>query len=135
VIAIRHLLRYHRRLALWVIVLALALKVVVPGGYMVGTEGGSITVQLCSGYGPQTMVVAMPGMAHHSEKKGDHGKSEMPCAFSGLSGPSLAAVDPLLLLAAIAFILLTVFRLADRPAVRRALPYLRPPLRGPPAQA
>nr|WP_244647013.1 DUF2946 family protein [Sphingomonas sp. CFBP 8760] len=111
------------------------MKVFVPAGYMASVSAGSITIELCSGYGPQKMVVAMPGMMHHPGQKGEDGKAEMPCAFSGLSAPSLAGADPLLLAVAIAFVILTVFRIAARPASPGAPFYLRPPLRGPPTHA
>ena len=134
--ALRHHLLRHRLLAAWLVAAALMMKVLVPSGYMLGTStAGSITIELCSGYGPQKMIVAMPGMAHHPDKKGEHGKAEMPCAFSGLSAPSLAGADPLLLAVAIAFVIFTVFRIATRPALPGTPSYLRPPLRGPPAHA
>lgn len=133
--ALRHHLLRHRLLAAWLIAAALLMKVLVPAGYMASVSAGSITIELCSGYGPQKMAVPMPGMTHHPDQKGEHGKAEMPCAFSGLSAPSLAGADPLLLAVAIAFVIVTVFRIAVRPALPNAPFYLRPPLRGPPAHA
>jgi hypothetical protein len=120
-------------LAVWLATLALLVKVAVPAGYMIGTEHGTITIELCSGTGPMTMTMAMPGMAHH-DPKSDHDKAEQPCPFSGLSAPSLAAADPILLAIAITFIVATVFRSTARPVVR-APAFLRPPLRGPPARS
>lgn len=103
----------------------------MPAGYMPMFSGNVIMIELCSGYGPVKMTMAMPGMADHHDKNSEHGKSEMPCGFSGLSTPSLAGADPLLLVLAIAYIVATVFRSA--PLTRVTLPtYLRPPLRGPP---
>ena len=133
--ALRHHLLRHRLLAAWLVAAALLMKVLVPAGYMASVSAGSITIELCSGYGPQKMVVEMPGMTHHPDQKGEHSKAEMPCAFSGLSAPSLAGADPLLLAVAIAFVILTVFRIAARPALPGAPSYLWPPLRGPPAHA
>jgi hypothetical protein len=119
-----------------VLACALAMKILVPAGFMPVVSGGRVTIEICGGTVPvQTvmapmMAMAMPGMAHHSGKS-DHQEREMPCAFSGLTAPSLAAVDPVLLAIAIAFIVGLVFR------VRTAVPiaaqaHLRPPLRGPP---
>jgi hypothetical protein len=115
---------------------ALVMKVLVPAGFMPVVSGGRVTIEICGGIAPAPTVMApmmamtMPGMAHHSGKS-DHQEREMPCAFSGLSAPSLAAVDPVLLAIAIAFIVGIVRH------VRTAVPiatqaYLRPPLRGPP---
>ena len=129
----RYLLR-HRALAACLVALALLMKVLVPTGYMLGTSAGSITVEVCSGYGPMKMTMPMPGMAHHQGDKGDHGKAEQPCAFSGLSAPSLAAADPILLALAIAFIIATAF-LAPIPVLVRAWAFLRPPTTGPPAHS
>ncbi|RDE07548.1 hypothetical protein DVW87_06940 [Sphingomonas aracearum] len=117
-------------MAVWLLLLTLFMKVVVPSGYMVGAAGGAFSIELCPGYEPQKPM-AMPGGEHHPDTP-DHGKAEMPCAFAGLTAPSLAGADPLLLAAAIVFIVRTVFRTAsDREPGRRRL-HLRPPLRGPP---
>ncbi len=113
---------------------ALVMKVLVPAGFMPVVSAGRLTIEICAGTAPAPMTMAttmsMPGMAHHSGKS-DHQEREMPCAFSGLTAPSLAAVDPVLLAIAIAFIVGLVRH------VRTAVPiaaqaYLRPPLRGPP---
>ena len=132
----RRFLLDHRRLAAGLVLLALAMKLLVPTGYMIGSAGGSITVELCSGTTRQTVTMAMPGMAHHGgDKMPEHGKAEMPCAFAGLVAPALGGADPLLLAVAIAFIVATVFRLPAPCRATRAPPHLRPPLRGPPLAA
>lgn len=136
--AIRHFLA-QRHLAVLICVAALLLKLLVPTGYMIDSDHGRITITICSGTGPATMTMEMPGMhgdtaghvADHGKSK-DHGKAEMPCAFSGLSAASLGAIDPIQLAALIAFVLTlgliaTILSAPSRPA------YLRPPLRGPPA--
>jgi hypothetical protein len=131
----QHLLR-HRLLAAWLIAAALLMKVLVPTGYMVSATPGAIAIELCSGYGP--VLVAPPttdgmGHRHHHPKSGKETK-EPPCAFSALSAPSLSGGDPILLLAAIPFIVLIALRLPE-PGVARASDFLRPPLRGPPIPA
>jgi len=131
--AIRHHVLHHRWLAVWLIALTLLMKIVVPNGYMLGSSNGAITSEICSGYGPVTMTMAMPGMAHHDDKP-DHGKAEQPCAFAGLNAPAMSGADPLLLALVVAFIVATVFRTVVPPAPRQ-FTRLRPPLRGPPATA
>ena len=126
----RHHVLQHRRLVACLIALALLMKVLVPTGYMLGTSAGSITVELCSGYGPMTM--RMPGMAHHQSENGGHGKAEQPCAFSGLSAPLLGVADPTLLALVLAFIVATAFRASARDLVQTPA-FLRPPTTGPPA--
>jgi len=135
--AFRDHLRRHRRLAAWLLTLALLLKMLVPSGYMLDTSGRSIGLVLCSGMAP-ARVVAMPhtamhGMAHHNghDGKKDGQTAEQPCAFAGLNAASLPAADPILLALAIAFIVATTVRYAGQKLVR-ARAYLRPPLRGPP---
>ena len=108
------------------------MRIAIPAGFMPMFSGNSVTIQLCSGYGPMTM--AMPGMADHHDKQGEHGKQDVPCGFAGLAAPSLAGADPILLAIAIAFVIASGF--LPIPPRRVALPfYLRPPLRGPPTTA
>jgi hypothetical protein len=125
---VRRLILNHRTISAWLIACALMMKILVPGGFMPVVSAGAMTIQICAGAAPVKM--AMPGMAHHQDKS-DHQAREMPCAFSGLSAPSLAAVDLMILALAIAFILGRVFRSKQRSPVA-APAYLRPPLRGPP---
>lgn len=129
---LRHHLREQRWLALWLVGLALAMRIAVPAGYMPMFSGKTVAVALCSGYGP--MQMAMPGTVSHPDKPGEHDKSAAPCGFSGLATPSLGGVDPIVLVLAIAFIIATAVITVPP---RRVVPatYLRPPLRGPPITA
>jgi hypothetical protein len=134
VVALRRLLLAHRHVAALICLAALALKLVVPSGYMFASEHGRITVTICSGVAGKTMTMEMPGMQDghpgHGKSK-EHGK-EMPCAFSSLTAQALAGADPILLLIAIAFVMALGLRSPPR-SVQRQTPYLRPPLRGPPS--
>ena len=113
----------------------LLLKLLVPTGYMIDSDHGRFAITICSGVVPARMTTDMPGMhgdmPDHGKSK-DHGNAEMPCAFAGLSAAVLSPVDPIQLVALIAFVLAiglteTVPPVPSRPA------FLRPPLRGPPA--
>jgi hypothetical protein len=133
--AIRHLLA-HRRSAAFLCTLALLLKLLVPAGYMLAADHGRLSLIVCSGVAPPpapaTEMSAMHAdMADHDRGSG-HGKTEMPCAFAGMTAAALAATDPLQLAALIAFVVAggMLWRAPDRP---RAVARLRPPLRGPPA--
>jgi len=131
--AIRHLLA-QRHLAVLLCVATLLLKVLIPTGYMVASDHGRIAITLCPGAGPVTMS-DMPGM--HGDmpdhgKSGDHGKAEMPCAFSSLSAAVTDAIDPVQLASLIAFILAVGVVATRMPAPARPA-FLRPPLRAPPA--
>lgn len=131
---LRRFLLAHRHLAALVCVAALAMKLLVPSGYMLSSGHGRMAITICSGVASASANMDMPGMGtgdDHGQPK-EHGKAEMPCAFSSLLAQALAAVDAILLLAAIAFII-RVGRLPAARAARPATRYLRPPLRGPPA--
>lgn len=128
---LRHLVLANRPFACAVLALALLLKIVIPAGFMPATSNGQLVVSVCSGMGPTTMVMTIPGIAHKADGDGHGSKPEQPCAFAGFAAPSLAAADLFLLAAAILFVL----ALGMRPLVLPAStvpPYLRPPLRGPP---
>ena len=133
-LTIRRLLA-QRYFAVLVCAATLLLKLVVPAGYMIGSEHGRITIELCSGVAPRAVAMAMPGMhgdmSDHGKSK-DHGKAEMPCAFAGLSAASLGAMDPIQLVALIAFVMAVGLSSTVLPAIIRRS-YLRPPLRGPPS--
>src|SRR3546814_5427229 len=86
----------HRWLAVWLAGAALMMKVLVPAGFMPTVSSGAILVQLCSGQGLQTAMLEIPGQSGDHDPA-DHKQAEMPCAFSGLSSPALAAADPVLL--------------------------------------
>lgn len=144
--SLRRLLSDHRALALWLAALALAVRLLVPAGFMVGIVDGRPVLQLCSGYGPvapppMTMPMAHDGPVAHDghHRGGDHDRSghaaaDMPCPYAALAQAATTPVDPALLLLAIAFAMGLASRATPRPAVRdRAR--LRPPLRGPPLAA
>lgn len=133
--AVRHLLA-QRHFAVLLCAATLLLKLLVPTGYMIDNSSGHLNITICSGFGPAaTTMMDMPGMhgamPNHGKSK-DHGKAEMPCAFSGLSAAMLGSIDPVQLAALIAFILALGLIATVPPAPSRPA-YLRPPLRGPPA--
>lgn len=135
--ALRLRLKLHRWLAAWLIVAALAVKVVVPAGFMPVFSAHSIMIQMCSGSGPQQMTMAMPDMpatGDHAPGKSGQGGKDMPCGFGGLAAPLVAAADPVLLAVALWYILAA--GLSERAGgIAASIRYLRPPLRGPPHTA
>ena len=120
--------------AMWaLVVLTLAMKLIVPVGFMPHLSAGGIELVVCNGMEPPPMA-HMPMMAGHHHDHGGPQKPDAPCPFAGLSAPTLGGADPVQLAIAIAAIL--VAGLAAIVAVRvRAITYLRPPLRGPPIRA
>ncbi|MBU7579909.1 MAG: DUF2946 family protein [Porphyrobacter sp.] len=134
-IRLRALIRDHARLTLVLLVLALAVKAAVPAGFMLSAGGDRfLTVTICSDASgtPKQMQIAIPGKQDSGGDHSDAGTKATHCAFSGLGHSALGGTDPLLLAAALAFILLIGF--ASLPALpARDTPFLRPQLRGPPA--
>lgn len=104
------------------------MKVVVPAGFMPVAGPGQIMVLVCTQFGPQHVAIDVPGMP---AKPGDGAKMDQPCAFAGLGLAWLPGADPVLLAAALGFILALSFAAVVVPRLART-PRLRPPLRGPP---
>lgn len=128
----RVFLKEHRWLALWLIATALAAKALVPAGYMLGETGGkTLTMVICDGSGPATMTVDIPMDPDHA-KPSDGGKQD--CAWSGLGHAMLGGADPVLLLAALAFLLALGFAPAATPVLRPRA-FALPPAQGPPTHA
>jgi hypothetical protein len=137
--AVRHLLA-QRHVALWLCAVTLLLRLLVPAGYMIGSDQGQVAIVACPGVVAPAPTATMPAMHHavdgerHDHRPGGHSAVEMPCAFAGLSAAMLGAVDPVLLAGLIVFLLRRGF-VATRVAMPGAVRHVRPPLRGPPALA
>lgn len=125
----RGLILSHRWCAAALIALALAMKLVVPAGYMPVERGGTITVMVCTGMGQQQVEIGVPGIP--AKPDGASRVAGQPCAFAGLGLDMLPGVDPVLLAGALAFILALGFVGVAVVRVDRAR-QLWPPMRGPP---
>jgi hypothetical protein len=129
--ALRRLFRVCPMLAALIVAAALAVRVLVPAGYMPTLDNGSVVIGICSGYGPKMMAVTIPGLeqtGHHGDE-GDQARS--PCAFADLALPMIGGADAIQLAEALLFIL-AVALLLTVTLPPRAASWLRPPLRGPP---
>ena len=130
--SLRAFLRHYPVIGLLLVTAALILRFAVPSGYMPTFDHGRIGLVICTGTGPMPAMMATHGKMHEMPgKAGDDGKGGQPCAFAGLSFPSLAAADAVLLALALIFVMASGVRPLVPPALRRAA-FLRPPLRGPP---
>lgn len=119
--------------------LALAMKVLVPPGYMAApaeAEGGApFALVLCTAQGP-IPAAALPDAAHDDDSKvpadGDDGARHSPCVFaghaSGAAGPELLSVS------AATFAAYAPPSTAERPSIAPGRGLAAPPLpaRGPP---
>lgn len=132
---LRRLARDHACIAALLLAAVLALRVLVPAGFMpMAGADGRLTVMVCSGEGSRAMTIVIPGLGEGRGKPApaDRDKAGGPCAFAGHAAPWLSSVDPVLLIAALAAVaMLALF--ASRPFALRTAAHLRPPLRGPPA--
>jgi len=144
--ALRHHLSLHRWPAAWLVAFALAVRLLVPAGYM--PMAGAAGLEICAGQNADLRAMsamagpaAMPGMAmdHAMPMKGmDHGKA-MPgyhdhdCGFGAAIGG--AADLPVLilpaLLAPVALPVAFVRQMLVRPGLGLAAP--PPPKTGPPS--
>lgn len=128
---LRAIVMHDRRSATLLIVLAIALKALVPAGYMIASEARVLTIAVChdaSGSGSaRDVVIPM------KDKGGVPGKpSKGECPYGALAMAGLPGADAVLLALAIAFLIALGFAPQSVPRVSRPA-FLRPPLRGPPA--
>jgi hypothetical protein len=133
---LRVFLGSHRRLAALLVALALCMKALVPGGYMIAGDARVLTIEICADAtgGAMTKQIVVPHHAAPGEAQGDHGKASGTCPYAGLAMAGLAGADAVLLVLALGFILALGFA-AQRAAQPRRPTHIRPPLRGPPALA
>lgn len=132
---LRTFFQAHGRMALAFALAALAMKALLPAGFMLSMHGDRVlTVTICADASgtPKQMQIALPtrgDLPGDPSKKAEAGK---PCPFSGLGHGALGGADLRLLAGALAFILLLGLAQPQAPP-RRAAAFLRPPLRGPPS--
>lgn len=131
---LRAFLRDHRALAIMMMALALSVKLLIPQGYMVGTDQRVLTVQLClDGASHETVRIAIPTSGKSQDgDSGGHGDSDGQCAYSSLAMGAMGGADAPLLAIALAFLLALGFA-PVRTVLRGRLSHILPPLRGPPA--
>lgn len=130
--ALRQTLLHYRGLALCLVALALAMKALVPGGFMLHAEARVVTLAICGDASGAhlTRQVVVPQRETPQDRAAQHAKGTS-CPYSALDMAGTPGTDPVLLGLALAFIL--AIGLAPFAAPRLATRvYLRPPLRGPP---
>jgi hypothetical protein len=132
---LRAFLLDRKRLALLLVALALAMKALVPGGFMLGAQSQVLTVSICADSSGThlTREIVVPREGGEKDTVSQHAKGA-PCAFSALGMDGLVGADPILLALALAFILAIGLAPLAAPTFE-ARTHLRPPLRGPPLTA
>lgn len=132
--AFRLFLHDHRRFAVLLMALALAMKALMPAGYMVAADGAQVlTITICADAqgGSYTKQIVVPHSGKHAAPAE---QAKDACPYSALSMATLGGADATLLALALVFILALGFVAAPRLRLEQTL-RLRPPLRGPPATA
>jgi hypothetical protein len=132
---LRQFLLKRRRLALWLVAFALALKALVPAGYMVREQGTLLTIAICGDASGThvTRQIVVPQRDTTAVDGAQHAKSTV-CPYSVLDMAGGIGADSILLGLALVFIL--ALGLAPHGAPEPlARPHVRPPLRGPPLAA
>ncbi|WP_226636215.1 DUF2946 family protein [Novosphingobium profundi] len=131
--ALRSLLARRLWLFALVIAMALAMKALVPTGFMIESAGAKVlTVEICDSQGhTRLQKIALPGKPDTSSQQQQHAKAAKECPFTALSAHALGHADPALLALALAFILALDFLPAPPLRLVRAR-YWTPPLRAPP---
>ncbi len=114
--------------------LSLAVKAVVPVGFMVGTQSRVVTVEFCADSTGERMLRQITIPLDHSHDRQETSKTSQGCAFSSLGAGGLAAQAPALIAAAIAFVLAMGFGPVTLPLIGD-FPHIRPAPRAPPARA
>lgn len=134
--SLRAFLHDHRALVGLLVALALAMKALLPAGYMLGAQGRHLTVEICSDASGKhlTRQIVIPTNGSAQERQAAQTKAEGTCPFSALAMGAVGGADPALLLVALAFILQLGFAPVTA-LLRQRRTYLRPPLRGPPVLA
>lgn len=134
--ALRTMIRAYPRLAALLLALALAMKALVPGGYMVGAGTRSLTLEICADSLGQhlTRQITVADTKPHTADVAKADMAKKPCTFAAHAAPLLGGADGWLLAGALAFILALGFAPAHAPLLRRRTNHLPPPC-GPPALA
>lgn len=132
---LRQILLNRSKWALWLVAVALAMKALVPGGYMIGAQDKVLTIAICGDAtgGHLTRQVVLPQRESSQERAAQHAKSAA-CPFSALDMAGTPGLDPILLGLALAFILAVGLAPLAAPELTPRS-HLRPPLRGPPVFA
>jgi len=133
--ALRAMIRANPRLAALLLALALAMKALVPAGYMVSSSR-SLSIEICADSLGQriTKQITVANTKPHAADMAKADMAKKPCTFAAHAAPLLGGADGWLLAAALAFILALGFAPAHAPLLRRSAQLLPPPC-GPPAFA
>lgn len=122
---LRRSFRDHPRLLLWLAVLAFAVKLLVPAGYMPVVDAGRVAIVTCPG------VTASHHMPRGHDAPAKHDAPDTPCAFTGLGASAIGTAEPVARTIGVVLAVVIAARPPSAPPTRDAGRW-RPPLRAPP---
>jgi hypothetical protein len=133
---LRALIASNRLAFALMLAFALAMKALVPAGFMVSSTARTLTLEICADASGQrlTKQVTIGQTAPHAADLAKADMAKKPCTFAAHAAPLLSGADGWLLALALAFILALGYTPRRTPRFRRAT-YLLPPASGPPALA
>lgn len=135
--SLRQLQHRYRAIAAMIVLCAIAARLIVPSGFMLGgaTANGLPVIEICSGTGAMSIAApvdaALPDGQAPADGQHDHGGNDHPCAFAAASAAVdlVAIIHPLPISVAVAAAPLAMLSFA-RPGLGLAAP--PPPKTGPP---
>jgi hypothetical protein len=132
--SLRNLIHARPIFAIFILVMALSVKLAVPSGYMISAGSKTITVGLCTdGMGATQTTIDIPMDPASRDAPTHKAGTDISCAFSVLSMGAIGAADPVLLAGALAFILLLGTIFIQQMFAQKGVRW-HPPLRGPPVR-
>lgn len=128
---IRHLLQTRSTWFAVLFMLALAMKALVPNGYMVSADSQTITIKICNGLGDAEQTIDIPMNTNTNDHDSGSNMTSEACSSSSVSQSTMTTIDPVQLSLALSFIML-IGLVVQTAILSGRSPRLRPPLRGPP---
>ncbi len=119
-----------RNIAAALIVLALAMRVLVPSGWMPSAERG-FALTICTGMDTQTVWMDKSGKLHKEDPAKGKSVEHSPCAFAGAAAPADLAIATLAA-ASVSLVSIEAPMVAQAVSVGHGLAAPPPPSIGPP---
>jgi len=114
------------------VIMALIMKVLVPGGFMPGFNNGTFAAEICAEWSGTGSIEQLADTHHKSgDDDKEHTRVSHVCPYATLVMAAVSGADAALVVQTLTYILALGFMPVVAPVLQRAA-RLRPPLRGPP---
>ena len=119
-------------MAFLLMLMALTMKAVIPGGFMPGFDHGTFTAEICAEWSSASLTRQHAKTHHNNGEDGkEHTNNSHVCPYATLTMVAVSGADLTLIAQTLSFILTLGFIPVVAPILQRTAK-LRPPLRGPP---